>query len=110
MISFRANPNPVVNQNETKGTNEILSSNAKEVLNKTNKTAMVVDSIDKFEKSDNKMQTAKELFVPYVVNNALSSNPLLNTMYVGYNVANNNISKADAAKIVAINSISNPYD
>ena len=43
-----------------KGTNEILSSNAKEVLNKTNKTAMVVDSIDKFEKSDNKMQTAKE--------------------------------------------------
>ena len=100
-ISFRANPT-VSNQQQKNAIG--LTENGQKILNSTNKyenTYDFVDTVmDKYKRKENLETVAKNaLLIPVM------SNPLVGAVYTANQYNKGNISKDDAIKIVAYNSI-----
>lgn len=100
-INFKAN-NPIQKPQETNSIG--LSENGQKVLNETNKYANTFDIVNTVVDSDKRKEN-----VGTVVKNTLlmpvMSNPLVGAVYTASQYKNGNISKDDAIKIVAYNSI-----
>ena len=100
-ISFRANPT-VSNQQQKNAIG--LTENGQKVLNKTNKYANTYDFVDTVVDSDKRKEN-----LGTVAKNALlmpvMSNPLVSAAYTVNQYNKGEISKDDAIKVVAYNSI-----
>ena len=114
-IIFRAkNSNPVnykTNSPQAENTSGVfgVSSNAQEVLNKTNEYACGIQMANAIIEPENRKENLGKAAKNALLMPVMSTTPV-STIYTLKELQNGNISKQDAVKIVAYNSIAQALD
>lgn len=102
-ISFRARDNV---QNQTKNQKSVfnVSDDAQKILNKTNEYANSIQFVNAVIEPQNRKENLKNAAINALTMPIMSSTPI-STLYTLSELEKGNISKQDAIKIVAYNSM-----